>query len=81
MRGGISPKSLIEELSGRALAETVTGYPPELRIAHAIRDGKPIPDRCKPGAFIASLPQQDRDVLKELKSDDIKHSLPYRQWR
>ena len=47
--------------------------PPEKQIKKCLKEGKPIPDHLLPGRIILALPEEDRNTLKDLKSDDIKN--------
>lgn len=56
-----TPKQLIIELAG---------LQPLLRLIDSF------PRSRKPGEIISQLPQEERDLLKKLKSDDIKDARP-----
>ena len=45
-------------------------------MSHSRGNNKCFCDRCKPGALIEKASKEDRDALKELKSDDIKDEKP-----
>ena len=68
-----SPKLIFDELVRKALGRTIIGYPDEMRLEHARRDGKPIPDICKPGALLNTLTADEREALTHLTSDMTKN--------
>jgi hypothetical protein len=45
--------------------------PDEVKVARALSEGKPIPDKCKPGALLDELDDEDRKAIGRLKSDMI----------
>lgn len=66
-----SPRRLIIELAEKASWERLfSNNESYLRRCHY--EGKVIPDELLPGRFIMKLPEEKRDILKNLKSDDIK---------
>ena len=43
--------------------------PDEMKLRLALKAGEPIPDICKPGAWIEKMKPEDREILKGLTSD------------
>ena len=69
-----APRRLIKELTEKAVAQRLFGDNDLiLRKCHA--EGTQIPDRLLPGRFIMKLPEDQREILRNLKSDDIKDLL------
>ena len=57
---------------GRLIANT-----DKRRLEVALREGKPIPEICKPGRVIMGLSEDKRKLLKDLKSSDFKDDFPF----
>jgi hypothetical protein len=76
MRGRSDAKTLMNKLVDEALARTAVANPDAARLARAIHRGEEIPEICKPGAIINNLPQEDKDILKDLKAEDLLKLRP-----
>lgn len=64
----------VEELVEKAwMRGNMIGSPDSYVVQSAIRDGREIPERCKPGRLIMSLSDEDRRHIKTLKSSDFNH--------
>lgn len=69
-----TPRRLIKELTEKAVAQRLFGDN-ELILRKCHAEGTEIPDRLLPGRFIMRLPEDQRKILQDLKSDDIKDLL------
>jgi hypothetical protein len=64
-------KQVFEHLAERARWFGFNGHH-TMSLESYLRRGEPLPDYLKPGAWIMSLPEKDREALKNLKSDDVQ---------
>ena len=63
----ISLNRVAKELVDSAFGETIVGYSNDKRIRDAIREGKEIPEHCKPGRAIMRYSKEKRELIKKLK--------------
>lgn len=66
-----------DRLVSYAMCRTVIAYPDELRLEHARRDGKPIPEQCRPGYLLSQMNSEDREWIKQLTSDETRNYRPF----
>lgn len=70
----ISLSRIISKLIQTAIADTfLAAWPMDHKIKHYREKGLPLPDNCKPGYVIKSLPQEEREILKLCTSEDFNH--------
>lgn len=68
-------KVIIGEDPGHVLREIAyNAYCMPSDIEAKLRHGLELSKREKPGGYIMSLPEEIRNILKKLKSDDLKNS-------
>ena len=66
----IKTRQIYEKLVSRAMHNAVlSGCPDEIRLRNAIERGETIPERCRPGALLGILSDEEREHLKGLTSD------------
>lgn len=66
----MSPRRLLQELAERASLERTIFLPERY-----MDMGKDIPEKFLPGRFLMKLSPEKREILSQLKSDDIKYDL------
>ena len=52
------------------------GYADKHAVQECLRTGKPIPDRLLPGRFLDELDEEERNILKQLTSDEAADTRP-----
>jgi hypothetical protein len=66
-----SARTIYETLVTLAQCRLSMGYPDPMRLAHAERDSKPIPECCKPGYLLSTLSPEERAELANLSSEQL----------
>lgn len=69
------PITILKDLAMKAWfagSECIHDNPPCKKIQKCLKNNEPIPDELLPGRTIMALPEDERKLLQELKSDDIK---------
>lgn len=68
----MNSREIFEKLEKHALAQCVTGRGLDT-VLHCLRNGKPIPESHLPGRLLNILTDEEREVLKNLTSDQLNN--------
>jgi hypothetical protein len=71
----MKPRDIFDKLVEKAQLRNIVGHPDYMKVQQALRDGKEIPDSCLPGRLLNNLSDEEREILKDLKSDQINDRI------
>jgi hypothetical protein len=71
----MNSRDIFHKLVNKALVRNIVGHPDYMKVQEALRKGETIPYSCLPGRLLDNLSDEEREILKNLKSDDTNDRI------